>query len=182
MLKRKFKSKNNKKKVSIKKNIKRKHKILKDGPAYFNKQNPSIKKIKFIKILNLKNTKTNYNLSIKITPNNIFCLLKSTKNQKTILLLSAGILKLKISKKKLKFASKIIIQNFIKKIKKRLRNKKIIITLSGPKKIRKFILKQLIFSFKKTRLLINATNKKIFNGCKVKKKRKKKQKGKRIFK
>lgn len=182
MLKRKFKLKKNLKKKNFKKNLKRKRIILMRGLSYFNKHNPSLKKIKFNKILNLKKIKTNFSVSIKITPNNIFCLLKNIKKQKTILLLSAGILKLKISKKKLKFASKIIIQNFIEKIKKRLKNKKVIITMSGPKKIRKFLLKQLIFSLKKTKLLINAINKKIFNGCRVKKKRKKKQKGKRVFK
>lgn len=146
------------------------------------KKTKYFKRKKFKKIFNFLSKKIKYNINIKITPNNIFCILKNNNTNKTILLISAGILDLKITKKKLKFVNKILIQNFIDKIGKKLNQKTCIVKISGPKKITKFISKKLILSLLKTRLLINFLNKKIFNGCRVKKTRKKKRKGLRVFK
>ena len=156
-------------------NIKKLGKLILKKTKYF-------KRKKFRKIFKFLSRKIKYNINIKITPNNIFCILKDNNKNKTILLISAGILHLKISKKKLKFVNKILIQNFIDKINKKLKQKTCIVKISGPKKITKFISKKLILSLIKTKLLINILNKKIFNGCRAKKARKKKRKGLRVFK
>ena len=180
----KQKAKNELKKIKNKKTFKtkleRKTRNIKKLGKLILKKTKYFKRKKFKKIFKFLSKKIKYNINIKITPNNIFCILKD--RNKTILLISAGILHLKISKKKLKFVNKILIQNFIDKINKKLKQKTCIVKISGPKKIIKFISKKLILSLIKTKLLINILNKKIFNGCRAKKTRKKKRKGLRIFK
>ena len=159
-------------------------KIGRLGKHYRKKTNYYKLRPRFKKIVKFLNNKENikYNINIKITPNNIFCTLRKNKTNQTILLISAGILKLKISKKKLKYVNKILVQNFIDKIKKKVRNTYCILKISGPKKIIKFVTRQLIFFLKKTKLLVNNLSKKIFNGCRAKKIRRKKHKGMRFFK
>ena len=132
---------------------------------------------KLLKSLFLKK-KIDYKINIKIIPNNIFCtLIRLKKKSETILLVSAGILKLKVTKKKLKYISKILIENFLNKIKKIIRKKISILNISGPIKIRKRILRQAIKTLKKNKMIINLEEKKSFNGCRPKKKRRKKRKG-----
>jgi ribosomal protein S11 len=126
--------------------------------------------------------KINYMIDIKITPNNMFCCLKTGNSTKqTLILLSAGILKLNISKKKLKFASKYIMQKFLKNL-RIIRKKYIFLNVKGPAKIKKYIVKQIITSLKHSKLLINICENKSFNGCRPKKIKRKKRKGFRILK
>jgi len=119
-----------------------------------------------------------YCITIKITPNNIFCTLKGV--EKTLILLTSGILKLKLTKRKLKFVSKIIIKKFIRNLKKIVANRTVLLTISGPVKIKKQVLKQFVKKLKSTGLIIFIKSKKSFNGCRPRKARKKKRKGFRI--
>ena len=160
---------------------KEERKVIKSGKFYIRKTN-TIKRKKLKKIITFFNKKIEYNIYIRIIPNNIFCTLKDNERNKTIILISGGILKLKISKKKLKYVNKLLIEKFIYKIKNKLKHKTCVLKISGPKKIIKFVTKQLIFSLNKSKILINALNKKIFNGCRAKKIRRKKRKGLRILK
>jgi ribosomal protein S11 len=132
--------------------------------------------------LAIKEKEISYIINIRVTPNNIFCNFINNVKKKTILVSSAGIYKLNVSKKKLKFLSKIIIQNFIKKLKNIQLDKTILLKIIGPIKTRKFIIKQFKNLLRKNNLIINSKALKCFNGCRPKKKRKKKQKGLRIFK
>jgi ribosomal protein S11 len=164
-----------------KKKKKNQLRTINKGKIYL-KNTYSIKRTKLKQIIKFLRKKIEYSIHVKITPNNIFCVLKDNKKNKTILLISAGILKIKISKKKLKFVNKLLVQNFIFKIKEKLKHKTCIVKISGPKKIIKFVSRQLIFSLNKSKLLINVLNKKVFNGCRAKKMRRKKRKGLRILK
>lgn len=121
-------------------------------------------------------------LSIRITPNNIFCTLVNTRRKKTISVGSSGIYKVKTSKKTLRYTTKIVIGYFLRTIKKELDAKRFIINIVGPKRIRKAVIKQLAKYFRKSSLIINVESKKCFNGCRPAKKRRKKQKGLRVFK
>ena len=159
-------------------------KIIKLGKFYLKKTITRRRK-KLKKVINFLNKKIPYSINIKITPNNIFCVLRDNKKNKTIILISAGILEIKVSKKKLKFVNKLLVQNFLNKIKTKipqLQNKKFIVKISGPKKVIKFVSRQLISFLNKSILLMNALNKKVFNGCRAKKIRRKKHKGLRVFK
>jgi ribosomal protein S11 len=126
--------------------------------------------------------KATYTIVIKITPNNIFCTLKKTNTNKTLLVFSAGMLKINVSKKKLKFVSKIIITKFTKNLKSIINEKTLIIDISGPKKTKKTVLELLIMNLNENKLIINFKEKKCFNGCREKKQRRKKRKGLRVFK
>jgi ribosomal protein S11 len=121
-------------------------------------------------------------VNIKIKPNNVFCTLRDSLKKSTLYITSAGKCNVKTSKKTLRFSSKIIIQSFFDNIKKHLKSTKFLINIIGPKKIRKAILEQLAINFKNKDLIINVKGKKCFNGCRPPKKRRKKQKGLRIFK
>jgi hypothetical protein len=119
-----------------------------------------------------------YTIDIKITPNNIFCTFRSLKT--TLIVLTAGILKIKLTKRKLKFVSKILVQKFIKNLKKTIQGKVSILNISGPIKLVKKIVTQFVKELSESTLIINIKNKKSFNGCRPKKARKKKRKGLRV--
>lgn len=121
-------------------------------------------------------------INIRVTPNNVFCTLKNVLKNKTLYITSAGKCNTKTSKKVLRYSSKIITQFFFEKIKEHLKSNKFVVNIIGPKKIRKSILEQVSNSLRGKNLIINVENKKCFNGCRPPKKRRKKQKGLRIFK
>jgi len=164
----KFKKKNLKAKT-----IKRLKKIFKykNSPSNF-------KLVQFKK--ELKNSKLK--LIIRVTPNNIFCTLINEVKKQIICNKSAGVFKIPVSKKKVKFAHKIILIKFLDTIKNKLGSNLIIIKIIGPIKIRKSIIKCLSLNLKNNNIIMNTKPLKCFNGCRPPKKRRKKQKGLRIFK
>lgn len=121
-------------------------------------------------------------INIRITPNNVFCTLKNNIKNQTMYVTSSGKCNTKTSKKVLRYSSKVIIQMFFDKIKEHLKSNKFLINIVGPRKIRKSILEQVSNNLKGKSLIINVDGKKCFNGCRPPKKRRKKQKGLRIFK
>jgi ribosomal protein S11 len=172
----KFKHGNNNKKIFSKINIKLKtHKrlrrVLKKKSFFFNST--------FIKTFNTKLLTTPI-ISIKISPNNVFCTLQ--KEKKTLFVASSGKYKIKTSKKSLKFSSKKIIQTFLYKIKRLVKYNMIIVNFTGPIRLKKKLIKQILFFFKTNSLIFNTDSKKCFNGCRPKKKKRKKQRGLRLFK
>ena len=127
-----------------------------------------------------------YKIVIKITPNNVFCtLVKFRKLNRIVCRTSAGILKVAVSKKKLKFSHKIILTKFITQISKIIFNLTDLILLKviGPIKIRKSIILQFkTFLKKNVTLIIETKPLKCFNGCRPKKQKRKKQKKFQILK
>jgi len=123
-------------------------------------------------------------INVKITSNNIFCTLSNLKTKKTLLIASAGKYKIKTSKRTLKFSFKIIFENFLKEIKNKILDNKLIFVITAPKRIRRRLIKQIKFFFKffKKHFIIHFKDKKCFNGCRPAKKKRKKRKGFRIFK
>ena len=126
--------------------------------------------------------KINFTIKIKIIPNNVFCTFVDNIENKTKIITSAGKYKLNVSRKKLKFTSKIIISNFINQVKSQVKNGTILIELLAPLKQKKGVIKKLITSFRKNKILFKSLAVKCFNGCRPKKKKRKKQKGLRVFK
>jgi ribosomal protein S11 len=119
-------------------------------------------------------------LNFRITQNNVFCTLVDGK---ILEVGSAGKYKVKVSKKTLRYNTKILVNIFLKKIRSRLKRKHIIINLIGSSRIRKPLLKQIFKQFGiKTSITASINSKKCFNGCRPRKKRRKKQRGLRIFK
>ena len=91
-------------------------------------------------------------------------------------------MKIHISKKTLKFNTKTIIKIFYKLIKTFLKTE-LIITIISPIKFRKKIIGQSKQYTKKNRnIIFNIKNKKCFNGCRPRKRRRKKRNFKRYFK
>jgi ribosomal protein S11 len=131
----------------------------------------------------LISSKTNLSkqISIKIKQNNVFCTLTDIKKNQILYVTSAGKSKIKTSKKVLRYSSKSIIESFFKSIKKYCKERLLVINLIGPIKIRKSIIKQIS---KNTlwKVIINVKEKKCFNGCRAKKKRRKKRQRFIIFK
>jgi hypothetical protein len=137
-------------------------------------------------------------ITIKIVQNNIFCTLIDLSLKKTVHTCSSGIYKVKISKRKLKRIYEEFINEFFLQIKKRIKNlHRTIFNIITPKYIRKKVCRiiktQLIEikirkenkktpQLKKKYVLINVLPKKCFNGCKAKKKIRKKRRYYRIFK
>jgi ribosomal protein S11 len=137
----------------------------------------------FQKVPNLKKKVFATKINFRVTQNNIFCTLGNVIDHKILEVGSAGKYKVKVSKKTLRYNTKILIGIFLKKIKLRLQKNILLVNLIGPSRIRKPILKQVFEQFGiKTSIIANINPKKCFNGCRPKKKRRKKQKGLRIFK
>lgn len=169
------KKKNNKPfKLSFKK-LKRFKRIRKNFKITSNIFNPTFQ------ILHKLPLKKSFIINIKITSNNIFCTLKN-KN-KILYILSAGKSIVKtLSKKTLRYKSQLIIKEFFKNIKNFLDKNNLLINIEGTKKIRSLILRNLSTYFKNKKIIININLKKCFNGCRPPKKRRKRQKGLRVFK
>lgn len=121
-------------------------------------------------------------ISVRVGPNNIFCTLVDEKRKTTIYTTSSGKCGINTSKKTLRYSSKIVIQSFFDNIKKYSNKDHFLITIVGPKKIKKLILEVISNNLKGKNLIIDVKSKKCFNGCRPPKKRRKKQKGLRIFK
>jgi ribosomal protein S11 len=131
----------------------------------------------------LKNlTRLSKIINIKINPNNIFCTLKSLNKKKILSVGSSGKYKIKTSKKTLRFSTKAVLNSFLNEIRNKLISKEIFITVISPIRIRKSIFKQLTKYFRKKVLILHIDGKKCFNGCRPKKKKRKKQKSFQMFK
>lgn len=128
------------------------------------------------KLQNLK-----FSLNITVCSNNIFINLTYTKKKKTkiIKLWSAGMFKFSFScsKKKLKF----ILFTMLKSVRFKLKHLFFYtIKIKAPKYLNKYIFRQLLVLKYKTKLCIYNSFK-IFNGCRSKKKRRKKRLRYRFF-
>lgn len=119
---------------------------------------------------------------IKIRPNNVFCTLVDKDLKKILYTTSSGKCNTKTSKKTLRHSSKIVVQSFFDNIKRYSKKDYFLITINGPKKMKKPILELLSLNLKNKNLIVDVKGKKCFNGCRPSKKRRKKQKGLRIFK
>ena len=87
-----------------------------------------------------------------------------------------------MSKKKLKFSNKLILNLFFKEIKIHLKNVLLFVQLSGPLKLRKAIIKQLSTRLRHKEIIIKTKELKCFNGCRAKKKKRKKQRSLKVYK
>jgi len=130
---------------------------------------------------NLKNFKLK--IILRVRPNNIFCTLKNLDSDKILINKSSGTYNLQISKKKLKYNIKMMLQFFFKDIEiyyKKERN--VLIEVTCGIRIRKQIIKFLKQKIKKKNIVLQLNEKKCFNGCRPPKKKRKKRMGLRIFK
>lgn len=151
----------------IRKTFKRKHHLL----------NYKYQQLIGLKINSLKK------FSIRVTSNNIFCTLSNVKQNKITLLGSSGKYSIKTSRKRLRYSLKTIVHSFLEELKKKkLSTKRVLINIIAPLRLRKAILKLLTPFLKKKNVIINAQDKKCFNGCRPPKKKRKKRKGLRLFK
>lgn len=129
--------------------------------------------------------------TFQVYPNNIFCTLKVLKNSKFYLLnqASSGKYNIKLSKKTLKYKLKFVILAFLKEVRSIQRKKKLNLPVStavkviAPRRIKSTILRLLKVELKKKRrVLIEVLRKNVFNGCRARKKIRKKRKGIPLFK
>ena len=123
-----------------------------------------------------------YYISVRVTPNNIFCTLQNLTLNKTLIVGSAGKYKIHVSKKKVKYCQKLIIPKFIEELTKKLKKEPLngltVLKLIAPIRNRKHILRMFIPFIKEQKryILFNTLPKKCFNGCRPAKKRHKKNK------
>ena len=124
-----------------------------------------------------------YYLTIRVTSNNIFCNLVDLKKKKRLVVASSGKYNIKVSKKKLRHTFKPVLTSFFQEIRTKIINKNLFLVVTSPVRIRKQILKFIYPKIlEKTNLVLKVKEKKCFNGCRVKKKKRKKQKGLKLWK
>ncbi len=128
-------------------------------------------------------------LTVRIAPNNMFCHIKDTKTNTVLRSFSSGSYKMKVSKKGIRNYSKLIANAFLKDLRdKQIKfNKPLVAKIIAPVGIRKPLLtifKNSLFKKfnQKKKLLLEVASKKVFNGCRPRKKVRKKRKGLRLFK
>lgn len=119
-------------------------------------------------------------ITLRVEANNIFC--SFVVNKKIIKITSSGICRVSVSLKKQQFASRQIVQMFFFKIRKYLPAGKILINIIAPINIRCLLIKllpkfkRILFRRKSRKFYtINVPAKKAFNGCRSKKKVRKKR-------
>ena len=125
-----------------------------------------------------------YQVNIRIGPHNIFLNASGLwGKKKTYISETAGTFKVGISKKKLKHVYSIVLSKFYFKLKKIVKKRGVIFEVISPIKIRKKVVKTILYSFKQNWCIVNAIAKKCFNGCRPPKKiRKKRQPRLRLYK
>jgi hypothetical protein len=128
-------------------------------------------------------------LTVRVVPNNMFCHIKDTKTNTVLRSVSSGSYKMKVSKKGIRNYSKLIANAFLKDLRdKQIKfNKPLIAKIIAPVTIRKplvTIFKNSLFKKfnSKKKVLLEVASKKVFNGCRPRKKVRKKRKGLRLFK
>src|SRR5690606_12133593 len=113
-------------------------------------------------------------INIKITPNNT--IINLIQHNKIIYNISAGQLKLKSSKKKYRTISNLFSLEFLKKIKELQIKKNIFIRIVAPKILRHKILRSFRL-FNQELPIYQIPSQYVYNGCRVKKIKRKKRKG-----
>jgi len=128
-------------------------------------------------------------LTVRVASNNMFCHIKDTKTNNVLRSVSSGSYKMKVSKKGIRNYSKLIANAFLKDLRdKQIKfNKPLVAKIIAPVGIRKPLLtifKNSLFKkfHQKRKLLLEVVSKKVFNGCRPRKKVRKKRKGLRLFK
>lgn len=135
------------------------------------------------KLISTQYSKKLYYLSIRVRQNNIFCFIGEILTNRTIFKLSSGNLNINLSKKTLKFNSKKIIPHFFSLLSKKILDSIFLINLITPRFLKRRFFKQIGKFLKKTKHFFFLLNgKKSFNGCRVKKYKRKKRHKYRIFK
>ena len=143
-------------------------------------------------------------LTIRIKPNNVFCTLRGRTNFRMISGSSTKY-KVKMSKKTLRYNYKIVVKSFLEETKTRLDTNFLLVCVAAPKRIRRELLRMLkkklvpkrrfgSARFKKGSkaetksrysskiLMFDFFARKCFNGCRVRKKKRNKQRGLRVYK
>jgi hypothetical protein len=143
------------------------------------------KKFRTKPIHNKLTKKLSYFFHLKICSNNIFCVLR--EKNKMIKICSSGKYNIKISKKNLRYNIKPVITFFLQEIKRQVSSSAIFfLILTAPLRLRKQTLKFIfpkIFEDKEKRsFCVKVKEDKCFNGCRVRKEKRKKQKKLRLFK
>jgi ribosomal protein S11 len=148
-------------------------------------------------------------ITIRVKPNNTFCTLRSSFHDQVISSSSTKY-NVKMSKKSLRYNYKIILKAFLKEVSAFIKSDKILFSITAPRKIRRELLRILKvhlepteldetldsdkiehqedicddeeYSEEPTLVVFKLNAKKCFNGCRVRKKKRKKQRGLRIYK
>lgn len=149
-------------------------------------------------------------ITIRVKPNNTFCTLRSSFHNQ-IISSSSTKYNVKMSKKSLKYNYKIVLKAFLKEVNAFIKSDKILFSITAPRKIRRELLRILKVHLEPTELdetlksnttehqsedvydneehsegptlvVFKLNAKKCFNGCRVRKKKRKKQRGLRIYK
>lgn len=128
-------------------------------------------------------------LTVRVTPNNVFCTLKDTKTDNLFKSVSAGSYNFNVTKKGVRHYSRQIVSLFLKDLRETNFNfnRPLVTKIIAPVSLRRPLLdlfKKSLFKrlhAKKT-LFIDIPAKKVFNGCRPRKQIRKKRKGLRLFK
>ena len=114
---------------------------------------------------------------IRVFSNNVFFCLFDRRQKKTLLSASSGALKVKITKKRIKHQLGWLIDSFFNKIKKFIFRKNLILNITSPKMFKSKIVEGVTKILKQRNIILIFNSSKVFNGCRSKKSRRKKQKG-----
>lgn len=127
-----------------------------------------------------------YVLKIKVMKNNIFCYLLDGNTNVLLISGSAGLYNIKVSKKSMRFYAKNVLTKFFKICNKILKNEKesiLFFTIHSSARLKKMLTKTVKLFFKKRLPLVAAFNpNKCFNGCRPRKRIRRKRRFFRIFK
>jgi hypothetical protein len=134
-----------------------------------------------------KDKKEYFSINIKCSQNNVFCTLANVLSNKIVFSCSAGKYNVSISRKSLRYNVIPVLTYFFQEIKQITTKAKILIVIftlpiNLKKNVLSFVFSQIYDKTKKKTIFFVLKNKKCFNGCKSKKKKRKKHKVMRFLK
>lgn len=130
----------------------------------------------------LSNKKRVYRINILFKSNNFFCTLTNFVNKEVLYCVSSGNYNVNTSKKLLKHTFKLVLERFLRVIKRKVKNNNLIIKITSPTHLRKKVLDLILLNKIKSNVIFQIQRSKCYNGCRPPKRQRKKRKGLKLLK
>lgn len=121
----------------------------------------------------IKKLRWHFFIHFKIRQNNVFCNFRNKK--KTLLNINSGSVKVKVTKKRLNFNYRFVVEPFLSKILKSISKKRVLVAVECPSRLKKGFSIYILKKLRTSKLLLNFDPLKVFNGCRPSKQKRKKR-------
>lgn len=130
----------------------------------------------------VSNKKGIYIINILFKSNNFFCTLTNFADKEVLYCVSSGNYNVNTSKKLLKHTFKLVLERFLRVIKRKVKNNNLVIKITCPIHLRKKVLDLIVLNKVNSNNIFQIQRSKCYNGCRPSKRQRKKRKGLKLLK